>query len=466
MIAFEKTIVDFRKCTLDLDCKRMVLSQRKENGECFEGPGCIRQHTDGTISFKIYVTKHNAQPFAHINRIARNVGKIYSEEMFFDLEAIGSAGTRWTSKHILPSPHWDFSDGSVLVHGRLQSITAHLDREFLGPSSANYLRLHFFEEYEVPRCKFSEVEEDGRTYPVRDSANFCACGLAFELQQRAGSGDTIIEVSSENAFPDALDLRIQEALQYITKKTAIWRARLEITGDSAQLELAVPWRKASRTQFHPPLSPASIEFPKHGLILFAKYLEYAVATAGQTYWHPVAYHLYNACEATAGSVDAMAVGLSVAVEALTSLIPFERQDDELRTFQTRVREWLAEQSSFSKSLIIRARGQIDSMSNKRPQDVLYGLANSGHIDQAYIQAWTRLRNRHVHPKLSDLSKPDPADNQELSDNIHRVEVLLNQLTFFLIGYEGPFSDYGCIGSQDYLSKQYPLKADTESNENF
>jgi len=155
--------------------------------------------------------------------------------------------------------------------------------------------------------------------------HFEACGSKFEVRKRDGSGDTVVEVTSEAAFPVAFNLRIQEALQYITAKTAIWRARLENEGNELHLELASPWRKSARTQFSPPISPASIEFCEHGWPLFGRYLSYVVQKTEGTHWNPVAYHLYNACEATASSVDAWAGGVSIAVEAVASLINVEAE---------------------------------------------------------------------------------------------------------------------------------------------
>jgi hypothetical protein len=98
-------------------------------------------------------------------------------------------------------------------------------------------------------------------------------------------------------------------------------------------------------------------------------------------------------------------------------------------------------------------GSIAAMSNKRPQDTMYSMAESGYVEKAYVDAWTYLRNRHVHPTLKDLEKPDAIDYQKLLDHIHRVEVLLRQLTFYLIEYQGPFTDYGAA---NFPSKQYPL----------
>jgi hypothetical protein len=97
------------------------------------------------------------------------------------------------------------------------------------------------------------------------------------------------------------------------------------------------------------------------------------------------------------------------------------------------------------------------MSNKRVRDTLHALAATGNVEKDYIKAWTRLRHPHVHPTIKDLKKPDQVDYQKLIDRIHRVEVLLRQLTFYLIGYEGPYTDYGVHGDQAFPSKQYPMK---------
>jgi len=457
MFDLDETIEAFRRCALDLDCKRMVLSQRKEGGDRFEGQGYIRQSPDGTPIFKIYVAQHNAEPFDDLRAaLGAKAGELQGEEIFHDLDATAFDGTRWTATRIVRAPNWDATDRSVILNGQAQSIIAHLNM----PQRSPYLCLHFFEEYELPLDRMSEAEMHGSRYMVRDRAEFEACGSKFEVRKRDGSGDTVIEATSETSFPAAFNVRVQEALQYVTAKTAIWRARVESAGDELQLELASPWRKSSRTQFSPPISPASTDFLKHGWELFEKYLAYVVANTRDTYWNSVAYHLYNACEATSGSVDAWAAGVSVAVEAVASLISVERdqtKSKQIASAQARMHEWLAEQVDFPGDLVRRIKGQINGMNTKRPQDTLYALAETGHVERDYIKAWSDLRNRHVHPKLKDLKKPNPVEYQRLFDQIHRAEVLLRQLTFYLIGYEGPFTDYGIHGGQVFVSKQYPLK---------
>ena len=459
MLDVNETIDAFRRGALDIDCKRMVLAQRKECGERFEGQGYIRQADGGALVFKIYVAKHNAKPFGHLEEMfSGDAGKLHRDEAFYDLEATGHDGTRLTATRILPAPHWDATDMTVLVHGKMQSMTAHLDV----PQPHHYLRLHFFEEYQVPRLQMSETEKHGDRHYIRDRAEFETCGAKFEVQQREGSGDTIVELTSETPLPVAFDLRIQEALQYLTAKSAFWRARLQSHDKELHLELSSPRRKSARTQFSPPISPGSSHFLEYGWHLFGAYLSYVTQKTQGTHWNPVAFHLYNACESTANSVDAWAVGISVAVEAVTDLITIARDGDNIRKlalYQDRVLAWLAEQKDLSPDIVKRAQGQIYAMSNKRPQDTLYMLAGVGRVEKNYVDAWAYLRNRHVHPKLEDLEKPTPVDMQKLLDRIHKVEVLLRQLTFHLIGYEGPFTDYGTLA---FPSKQYPLAVEISS----
>jgi hypothetical protein len=453
MFDIDEAIDAFRRGTLDIDCKRMVLAQHKEGGECFEGQGYIRQADGGALMFKIYVATHNAKPLGYLEAMfSGSAGKLYGDEAYYDLEAAGHNGTRWTATRILLNLNWDTTDTTVLVHGNVQSMTAHLDM----PQHHHYLRLHFFERYQVPLLQMSETEEHGNRYRVRDRAEFETCGVKFEVRQREGTGDTIVELTSETPLPVAFDLRIQEALQYLTAKSAFWRARLQSHDKELHLELSSPWRKSARTQFSPPISPGSTHFYEHGWRLFGVYLAYVTQNTQGTHWNPVAYHLYNACETTANSVDAWAVGISVAVEAVSGLVTAAIDGDKakkLAIYQERVLAWLSGQTDLPPDIVKRAKGQICAMSNKRPQDILYWLASTGRVQKDYVDSWTYLRNRHVHPKLRDLEKPTPIDMQKLLNHIHKVEILLRQLTFHLIGYEGPFTDYGANG---YPSKRYPL----------
>ena len=104
------------------------------------------------------------------------------------------------------------------------------------------------------------------------------------------------------------------------------------------------------------------------------------------------------------------------------------ESEPVKKLQERMLKWLEEQKDFEK-FFPRAQGLIKALGNRRPQDILYSLADTGYVDKEYVKAWTYLRNRHVHPQLKDLKKPELDDFQKLLDNVHRVEVLLDNSPF-------------------------------------
>ena len=460
MIDIDKTIDAFRLGTFEIDCTSMVLRQRKEGGRRYEGQGYARQVEGGALEFKLYVEKkENARLPAVLERWTGGAsGEPFSDEDLYDLTVTAVDGTRWEAARLVePSSNWNMQEDAGVLNGSLHLIAA---GPMLPPMASPFLRLHFFEEYKLPLNSWSPDPDHPLQGLARDRAELQACGAQFNMRSRLGSGDTVVEVTAESPFPPAFDLRIQEALQYITGKSAIWRARLESSQGMFALELASPRPKAARTQFIPPISPASIEFHRHTWALFERFLAYVVentnASGDRRHWNSVAYHLYMARESTSASIDAWAVGVSVAVEALASLAKLranQKTDGRWAEFRTRALGWLTEQADFSEDVKKRAQGLIGASADKGVKQILPELAEIGHADKKYIDAWGHLRHRHIHPNLADLRLPGAADYRELFRRLQQVGMLLHQLTFHLIGYQGPFTDYSRAGLG---SRQYPL----------
>lgn len=216
MFNTEEAIEDLRQGKLDIDCYRMTLTQEKPDGERFEGQGYIRQADDCFLIFKIYVSTHNGVPMQHLNaQFSQGLGQMLPDEAFYTLEAIAHDGTRWSATRILPNMNWGMTDEIVLIQGRLQSMTAPLDM----PQRQHVMKLHFFEEYDIPSTLMSKKEDHGNINYQLDRMEFEAAGANFEIRQHAGT-DTTVEVSSDSSFPIAFDLRVQEALQYLIAKPA------------------------------------------------------------------------------------------------------------------------------------------------------------------------------------------------------------------------------------------------------
>lgn len=445
-------IEKFKNGELNIDCNNMVLRNCKHNNEYFSGKGYIRQTEDEKIEFKIYVNDHNVDPYSSLTRSSEKVvGKLLQEEDFYDLEAVDVSGIQWEIRRIFPSQSWNTTDTTVIVTGSIHSMSGRLNTVHESP----YLRLHFFDEYKVPLTQMSETESHGVKQYVLDHAEFEAIGARFKINQRANSGETIITVTSPTELPESFDLRLQESLQYITAKPAFWQAMVESRQKELHLRLLSNRKKSVRTQLYPPIHPAFPEFQECGWALFSSYLSYVTKNTAGTHWNPVAYHLYNACEATGTSLESSAVGLSVAVEAVSNLVTLDKENknQEIIDFQHRIQAWLNDQTDVSESIIQRMKGTIGSMTHKRPKDTLHELAVAGKIQKKYIASWTKIRNKHVHPNLHDLKIPTDADTQHLFDEISKIQVLLRQITFHLIEYEGYFTDYGTHG---FPSVQYPL----------
>lgn len=451
----ESIIERFKNNYLNIDCKKMVLKKRRKNNEYFSGKGYICQEKNGCLTFKIYVTESNIKPLSNIDELSGGVsGKLLQSDDLYDLEAVDVEGIQWSIKEVFPLPSWDITDPTditVIVTGGIHAMTGRLNIHCDSP----YLRLHFFGEYKVPLNRMSAIESRGNKQYVRDHAEFEACGAQFEINQIPNSGETIIKIMSPTELPESFDLRVQESFQYITAKPAFWQAMVESRQNELYLCLTPNRKKSLSTRFNPPIHPAYSEFQEYGWALFSLYLSYVTKNTAGTYWNPVAYHLYNACEATSTSLDSSAVGLSVAVEAVSNLVVLDEQNknQELADFQHRIRAWLKQQTDVSENIAKRVTGTINGMTNKRPQDTLFSLAAAGKVQKEYIKSWTKIRNKHVHPKPKDLNIPTQADTQNLLDEINKIQVLLWQITFFIIGYDGYFTDYG---THSFPSIKYPL----------
>ena len=449
---YEETIDLFQAGKLEIDCRSITLTQLAEPFEVYKGKGYIRQSDDGTLEFRVYVFEtENVKPFASFNRlIGGPVGSLHTDDMYFDLVATSRDGTVWASTRVMAKFQWDMTQ-EVNAVGQLYSMRSQTQSQ---ETFTPFLELHFFDDLTVPLFQMSEKVRFGQRYMETDKAEFECSSCKWTVQKRDNRVIVEAESLSGNLTPN-FDLRVQEATQFLTAQPVFWRARLAGTMPTVEFELMSPWRKPKRTQMSVPISRATEGYFQKSWGLFCKYLDYLVANVPGTQWHPAAYHLYNASESSGASVDAWAVGYCVCLEALASFVPFPEDPDRsarIKGFQDKVNRWLDEQAD-DPDLVQRLKGLAGGLSQDRPQDKLYALAKSGHITEVYIKSWIKLRNKHVHPKPADLRRPDAGYMQEMFDLIHQVETLIYQIIFFLIGYEGPYTDYGSSG---FPMGQYPL----------
>ncbi|WP_155122589.1 hypothetical protein [Burkholderia ubonensis] len=451
----DKTIEEFRTGKLELDCRRIVLSQNSEGGERYEGKGYIRQNTDGVLVFKVYVTNHeNATPHGALFNEMRHFGKVRPDELYFNLAAEVRGGMQLRASRLMPNVLWTLLGEPDFISGQLHSVTV----EPSLPQVEHVLELHFFEELPVPKTDWSEVEGVDGTHLVTDAAEFDAGGSHFKVRVREGSGRSVVVVTSSEAFSPGYYWRIQEALQFVIGRTVTVGACVTCGPGFQKAELFSPTRSSVRPHFCPPIKHSSIAYLRHGWALFSAYLTYVVNSSSATLWNPLAYHLYNARESSANSLDSWAMGVSVALEAVASLVSLPENFDRQGETEAAVRglkRYIAGHAELGtiKDRVIGLLGMLEHPPG--PRDKLKWLAAQGKAEKAYIQQWTDLRNAHVHPRLIDLEQPSQTAYQKQLDRIHSVQVLLCQITYYLIGFCGPYTDYAAEG---YPEKDYPLVA--------
>jgi hypothetical protein len=435
-----------RRRRLDIDCFEIALVQNTEaEAISFRGPGYIRQGEDDRIGFKIYAVETiNTDLPRDLNRIARQTaGTLYRESDYYSLSATGVDGSQWTAARILPELRWAVGASNRIITGDIAAIAA----DWLAVEGGPSLVLHYFGDTEIPS--------------IEDQYSFTAAGCEFTI--RKGDAEFVVEARGPGALVDGFHVRIQEALRLLLAQSVDWRVLLRHDGRRQRLELASGTQRARRAQLGRPVDG------DYGCIedcwrLFGRYLEYVLGTVPASSWNRCSYYLYNACEASTGSVDAWAIGVSVAVEGIASLIKGDLPPEEktkLDGLKKSVLAHIGAQPCLA-GFADRVRGLLGMMQNVRPQDRLRPLIEQGCANQAYLKAWSDLRNKHVHPGESDLGDMTITDyHQKLLGLINKTTVLMYQIIFYIIGYEGKFIDYGV---PDYPYKEFPERSPVPRNE--
>jgi hypothetical protein len=421
---------------LQIDCRAMTLVQNtSDSAVSYRGKGYIRQTDDDTLTFKLYATEtRNTDQFADLNRaFGAKPGKIYEPSAYFTLTAVDFDGAIWTAERILPRCNWRHDDGNPIVHGGLWTVAIDHPTE----SQDHTLSLHYFEKAEIP-C-------------IIDTIKFSAAGAAFTVS----SGNEIfrVDVNAGEPLPEYFHTRVEEALRFLLAQSVSWRVLVSTDRGRYRLELAAAKRRSRKTLLDPPIYRGSHSFLEHSWHLFGLYLQYVIKTP-HPYWNLCSYHLHNACEASANSIDASAIALSVAVEGIVSLLTMELPEEKLIRLEA-LRTFVIAQVSASDAHRIdtdRIKGMMAGLTKVRAVDKLRRLAEEGKVDRAQIAAWQELRNKQVHPVPAKLADIASRDYQRPFDLIHQTTVLMYHVVFQLIGYEGTYTDYATHG---YPNRDYP-----------
>ncbi|OWK36284.1 hypothetical protein [Fimbriiglobus ruber] len=442
MLIDEKKLIDSLKAgTLDIDCTEITLTQDShENPRIFRGPGYIRQGDNEEIIFKIY-TDHPVQELEPLG----TPGVLIPPDRFYNFNATDIQGYVWVGNRVLPlvSIRYLSNGTTTIVEGKIHTITK--EGKSLSRTATNVIVLRIFTDQEIPCHSATVVETNVPDYhhhrlSTLNLVTITSCGSDFLLTMQPG--ELTVEVWSDQPFSPHFDNRILEALQFVLARRLQWRV-LEKESEGkriTQLSSPIPLAK-SRLQA--PINLNEIRARHWTWILFDNYLVF-IANYTEQVWHPCSVQLMMVYEASAGSIDAEILALSVAAEGLAKIL-FSTIVSVTEKFQTTVNElkvvvdkWIEENTAAEKSgLSKRLSGLFSMLKEIRAVDRLLQLEQLGIIESKHINAWKKLRNAAAH-----AATPGTQEWQQLLDRRDLVLALLYRLIFHAIGYEGYCSDYG------------------------
>lgn len=447
-MGFEDLSNAYRQGTLVIDCVTMKLTQRgTDTPIIYEGKGLITQIDNDHLNYKLFATHaKNIDPGAEMMRMFNGTsGKVIEADQYYDLTANDVHGQVWTSEHIQPNSIWPQDDLPVL-HGGLRYISAATTSRI----PHNSVSIECFKALDFPTRFGRQIARA----PVEDT--FKVGSIEFSTRQ-SDEGFQISAVSDQ-PLDENYYLRIIEALKFVTARPVLPRIITHVTGDKATVYFSAASPTNPRMQQFQPLSPNSWAYARDSKALFGCYLRFITTGHTGEYWHHLTFFLDNAAQATGGSVHSWAAGLGVAVEGLLSLIDVpanETNAKDLKDFG----DWLIGQiraSEAHSSFETRMAGMVSSMGRLGPKDRMQVLIDKGVIDAPLRKAWNELRNANVHPDASALNQNPNTDLQPLYDRICKTSVLMYQIVFHLIGYEGQYTNYGVHGFPEAQYAHPPL----------
>lgn len=435
-----RDLEDLKAGTFRLECPSMRLSNLdQDDPQEFTGPGEIHLDADRRLALVVYDQNHQVDLARALSGGAPGVWLPRSE--LFDLEATDLRGVCWKAENLRPDTSGHVGRPGAIVRARIHTLATEGPAEGDG---SDFVWLYFAERIETPAnvSTITTIQESDEEHPrkgFRRDVWAIACG---NLRIRVRRGETGFEMNvlgSAEEMPAGLDTRLEEALwfslgQPLTADVVQYRRR-DRTG------VLVHSRRRSEK-----LSTAWVPYASNIIDaapvlseLFCRYLAY-VAKYDEERYHPLSVLIRKAVRAAEGTIEEEALALSVAIEGVLHH-GFEHLGEAEADVVAAVKklEALLEQHFKPSALDKRLDGFLKAVTRPSSRTALHNLQKPGVVTEEQVNAWERLRHVAAHGK--EYSLPF----REVYELTQQLRVLLNLLVFEIIGYSGPYTDYGAIG---------------------
>ncbi|MBR1170236.1 hypothetical protein [Bradyrhizobium liaoningense] len=435
-----RIISDFKQRKLHIDFLELSLVQNTPGSRAisYKGKGYVQQTDDDFLAFTLYAEQTLNTDFSQAINESNTLrtGELYPKGAYYNLRGTASDGTIWTAEDVLPVCDWHAEYMNPIVRGKLSSM---LGGELLPEPKS--VALHFFEKSALPMT--------GR------EAKFRAAACDFQIEKDDNS--FVVRARSDEPLAAHFVMRVEEALRFLLAQAVAPRAIVH----PRCVELVSTTFKSSSVRLGSPISRGTAAFHVNSWGLFSTYLEFVIRKTKFGNWNPCSGYLHIAHEASANSLDAWGIGLSVAVEGLASMISIDQDKAEKDKRKAeneklkKLRDFIIKQISSRTRLrpyADRIRGMMAGLTEVRAVDRLKWLSDHDGTRDDLVSAWKRLRNRGVHPATKGEVDVASLDFQKMIDELNAVTVLLYHIIFHLIDYRGPYTDYS---TRNFPESQYP-----------
>jgi hypothetical protein len=301
----------------EVDCVSITLTQNDTSEPTvFSGPGYLRQGEGGTVEYKVYPTTTHEWTIWE-KQLGGVEGKLIDASRYYTLKATDRFGRHWEWWRTIPEIGSIALETGVhhVIDGKAHELA--FSRRSGLPEDVFNLKMFFFAEAEIPCNARTEVValtggEKQHTSSLLNVAEFSTPIGNFHVSNQAGL--VLVEVDSEAALPKYIEVRIVEAMGLVLARPLFWNV-IERYENGIETVRVRGKRVITNAKLLPPVGRGPIYLAGEVWRLFENYLTFICSYPGDRF-HPCSRHLFSALEASAGTIDAQALALGVAVEGI------------------------------------------------------------------------------------------------------------------------------------------------------
>jgi hypothetical protein len=417
-----------------IDAMEMILVRRGNPDDFFRGAGYVRQTPEGNIEYTIYDQTRVPEIGQYLSS---GLGVVIPDEQFYDLEIRDWKGRTWRGEQTLPATSGIGEEKGVVCRGSLDEIECYETSSF-----NDELWLFLPGEFNIPvntGTGIVETKLEGEFHRF-DPNIWLINSEDYQIVITKVSGGIEVKVTPvEIGLPEYFDMRLEESLWFTLALPIQWKLRESQRKGTCQFRIRSARSNFPSPRLKPPLQPS---FNNHvdeiGEIL-TRYLRY-VLPYNKPLYHPVSAIIRRTLRASAISIEAEALTLSVAIESIVRRefselgkpkpVAISAMDSAIAHVDT----WTGDEDM--KRRVIKA---INGWKGANAREILKQLVESGVILEQHHEAWNAIRHPIVHGRKSNISW------DELRLQCDLTYMGLIRIIFKVLGYVGPYTDRALSG---------------------